>query len=296
MTEAIPFCPGPDPQPSTPKFDVPVGAVDTHAHVFGPESLYPYSSGRGYTPPDASLEDYLNLHKTLGIARGVMTQPSVYGVDNSAIFDSVKQLGDNYCALAAVGEDVSDAELERLHAARVRGVRVNLVDKGGMPFGSIDKVIEFTQRIKPLGWHLEVLIHVHDFPDLRKTLNAMAVDVVVGHLGYMKTDHGILHNGFQEFLNLIRDGKTWVKLSGSYRVTTEDATPYTDVTPFAQAIIEAGEDHTLWGTDWPHPVFWGNMPNDGVLFDQLATWAPNPGLRKKILVDNPNRLYGFNLD
>jgi len=292
MADPIPFCPGPDPEPTTPKFDVPKGAIDSHAHVFGPESRYPYSPARGYTPPDAPLAAYNRLHDTLGIEKGVLTQPSVYGIDNRAILDAVSQSGDRLLAVAALGEDVTDRELEALNEQRVRGVRVNLVDKGGMPFDGIGAVRKFTERIKGFGWHLEVLIHAHDFPDLRETMNSMAVDVVVGHLGYMKTGHGIDHPGFRDFLDLVRDGHCWVKFSGSYRITVQDALPYSDVTPFAKALVAANPDRILWGSDWPHPTFYGNMPNDGGLFDQLADWVPDEGQRHRILVDNPRALYG----
>ncbi|MBT5659865.1 MAG: amidohydrolase family protein [Rhodospirillaceae bacterium] len=292
--DPYPLCQGADPDPTPVTFAVPPGTIDCHAHIFGPESRYPYSPRRGYTPPDASLQTFLNLHRTLGgIERAVLTQPSVYGTDNSCMLDAVDTMGDRFRAIAAVDEDISDKELEDLHARGVRGVRVNLVDKGGMSFDGIDAVRRFTQRIKDFGWHLEVLIHVHEFEDLYATLNSMAVDVCVGHLGYMKTSHGLDHPGFQEFLNLVRHGRCWVKLSGSYRITTSDLPPYSDVKPLAQALIEANEDRILWGTDWPHPVFKGTMPNDGPLMDQLGTWAPDEKVRKKILVDNPSALYGF---
>lgn len=292
--DPYPLCQGPDPNPSSPAFEVPAGAVDCHAHIFGPESAYPYSSARGYTPPDASLETYLSLHETLGgIDRAVLTQPSVYGTDNSCMLDALDEMGERCRAIVAIDDSVSDQELENLHRRGVRGVRVNLVDKGGMQFDTIDDVRRFTERIKDLGWHLEVLIKVHVFEDLRATLNGMAVDVSVGHLGYMSTDNGVDNPGFQEFLGLLRDGRCWVKVSGSYRVTASPATPYDDVTPLAHALIDANEDRVLWGTDWPHPVFKGNMPNDGALMDQLATWAPDEALRRKILVDNPKHLYGF---
>ncbi len=294
MTDTdIPICPGPDPDPARPGFDVPGGAIDSHAHVFGPEARYPYSPGRGYTPPDASLDDFRRLHDALGIERAVLTQPSVYGTDNRAILDAVARSGDRMLAVAAVGKDITDRELEALNDRKVRGVRVNMVDKGGMPFDGINAVRKFTERIRDFGWHLEVLIHVHEFDDLRRTLNGMAVDVVVGHLGYMKTDQGLDDPGFRDFLDLVRDGNCWVKLTGSYRITTQDGLPYTDVTPFARALIEANPDRMVWGSDWPHPTFWGAMPNDGALFDQLADWAPDAATRRKILVDNPRALYGF---
>ncbi len=292
--DPYPLCQAPDPNPTPVTFAVPTGAVDCHAHIFGPASRYSYSSKRGYTPPDASLVTYLSLHETLGgIDRAVLTQPSVYGIDNSCMMDAVDKMGGRFRAVVALTGDVTDQELEALHNRGARGVRVNMVDKGGMPFEDVNAVRRFTQRLKDIGWHLEVLIHIHEFENLRETMNSMAVDVSVGHLGYMKTDQGIDHPGFQEFLDLLRDGRCWAKLSGSYRVTCVDSPPYGDVEPFARALIESNEERILWGTDWPHPVFKGTMPNDGALMEQLVSWAPDENLRKKILVDNPSSLYGF---
>jgi 2-pyrone-4,6-dicarboxylate lactonase len=289
-----PLCQGPDPAPTPARFSIPPGTIDTHAHIFGPPSAYAFSSARGYTPPEASLENYLALHKTLGgIERAVLTQPSVYGTDNSCMLNVVDKMPGRFLAVAAVGQDITDRELETLNERGVRGARVNIVDKGGMPFDGIGGVRKFTERIKHLGWHLELLVHVHEFDNLRATMNAMAVDVSFGHLGYMPTDNGIDHPGFKEFLDLLRDGNCWVKISGSYRITTSERTPYRDVNPFARALISANQDRVVWGTDWPHPTFKGQMPNDGALMDQLMDWAPDEALRKKILVDNAQNLYRF---
>lgn len=295
MTEdRYPLCQGPDPDPTPASFSLPEGTIDCHAHIFGPVQKYPLSPARGYTPPDASLESFLALHKTLGgIERAVLTQPSVYGTDNRCMLDAVAKMDGKFLAVVAVDADVSEKELIDLHEKGARGARVNIVDKGGNPFDGMGAVHKFTDRIKDLGWHLEVLIHVHEFEDLRATFNALPVPVSVGHLGYMKTDNGIDHPGFREFLDLLRDGNTWVKLSGSYRVTTSPTTPYDDVAPFARALIEANEDRVIWGTDWPHPFMKGNMPNDGALLNHLIDWAPDPAVRKKILVDNGETLFGF---
>ncbi|MEM8973877.1 MAG: amidohydrolase family protein [Pseudomonadota bacterium] len=292
--DRYPACQGPDPDPTAPSFHVPEGTIDCHAHIFGPADKYPFSTARGYTPPEATLESYQKLHQVLGgIERAVLTQPSVYGTDNSCMMDILDRVGSRYKAVVAVDSAITDNELEALDVRGACGVRVNLADKGGNPFEDMHAVQQFTERLKDLGWHLEVLVHVDDFEDLRTTMNGMAVDISFGHLGYMKTDKGIDHPGFQDFLNLLRDGKAWAKLTGTYRITTSPFTPYDDVTPFAQAIIEANEDRVLWGTDWPHPTYKGNMPNDGALFDQLATWAPSEQSRRRILVENAEAFYGF---
>ena len=292
--DKYPMCQGPDPHPAKATFTIPEGAIDCHAHIFGTAARYPLSPARGYTPPEAPLDTYLNLHKSLGgIDRAVLTQPSVYGVDNNCMLDAVDKMNGKFRAVVAVDATVTDSQLEEFHARGARGARVNLVDKGGNPFDDVRALQKFTERLKDLGWHLEVLIKVHEFDNLYETMSNMAVDVSFGHLGYMSTDNPVSHPGFQALLNLLRDGKTWVKLTGSYRITTSPTTPYHDVTPYAKALIAANDNRIVWGTDWPHPVFAGNMPNDGALLDQLAEWAPAETTRQKILVDNPLELYGF---
>ena len=289
----IPVCPAPDANLRAPKIELPKGAIDTHAHVFGTQEKYPLSPNRGYTPWEASLDKLLEMHDAFGVERLVLTQPSVYGTDNSAMLDAIAQYPDRNRGVVAVGPEVTDQELEEFHAQGIRGIRVNLVDKGGMPFASIKEFCDFAERIKPFGWHLELLIHVHEFPELRDTLGKLPVDISVGHLGYMKTSEGINHPGFQDFLNLVRDGHCWVKLTGTYRITTCDRTPYLDVAPIAQALIEANQDRMLWGTDWPHVATYGFMPNDADLLDHMLDWTTDRAIQQKIFVENPVNLYGF---
>ncbi len=292
MTD-IPFCAAPDPAPRPPGFALPADACDTHAHVFGPAERYPYQANRGYTPPDALDSAYDALHRTLGVARGVLTQPSVYGVDNRRMLDAVARQPKRLRAVAAVDAAVTDAELARLDKAGVRGIRVNLVDKGGMPFESFTDVVRMAERIARLGWHLELLVHAHDYPDFARTMRALPVDIVVGHLGYMPTACGLDHTGFREFLALVAEGRCWVKLTAPYRITAERTVPYADVAPFARRLIETRPDRMLWGSDWPHVACKLPMPNDGDMLSLLADWAPDATVRKRILFDNPARLYSF---
>lgn len=292
MTD-IPFCAAPDPDPRPPRFALPADACDTHAHVFGPAERYPYQANRGYTPPDASDAAYDALHRALGITRGVLTQPSVYGVDNRRMLDAVARQPKRLRAVAAVDAAVTDADLARLDAAGVRGIRVNLVDKGGMPFESFADVARMARRIAPLGWHLELLVHAHDYPDFARTMRALPVDIVVGHLGYMPTACGLDHPGFRHFLGLVGEGRCWVKLTAPYRITGERAVPFADVAPFARRLIETRPDRMLWGSDWPHVACKLPMPNDGDMLSLLMDWAPDATVRQRILVDNPARLYGF---
>ena len=290
MPDMLP-CPPPDPHPKAPRFKLPPGAWDTHGHIFGPESKYAYSPRRGYTPPDATLAAYESLHRTLGVERGVLTQPSVYGVDNTAMLDAMARSRGRLMGVASVDKDVSDKELARLHEAGVRGIRINLADKGGNPFDSFSDVHGMGDRIKSMGWHMEFLIHVHEFADLRKTFSSLPVHSVFGHMGYVPASEG--SGPLREFIDLLKEGRTWVKLTGGYRITGLQRTPYTDVDPIARALIEAAPARIIWGTDWPHPVCKLPMPNDGDLLDQLLDWAPDESVRKKILVDNPLKLLGL---
>ncbi len=190
-------------------------------------------------------------------------------------------------------EDTSDRELTRMRDTGVRAVRVNLVDRGGMPFRSLAGLSHAAERIRDLGFHLELLVHVESFPELRELIKTICVPMSVGHIGYTKAAiGGLYHPGFQDFLAMLRDGFLWVKLTGPYRISARSF-PYDDVTAMAKAVIAAAPDRIVWGSDWPHVMVASTMPNDGDLLDALADWAPDPVLRHRILVDNPARLYGF---
>ena len=289
-----PLCPPPDPNPHAPSFAVPAGATDCHAHVFGPASRYPYQDNRSYTPPDAPLSQLRAMHKALGIQRLVVVAASVHGTNNNPVLDAVAADPENLRGIATVGADIGDQELARLKDGGIRGIRVNLVDKGGNPFGSLDALGGIAERIRDLGFHIELLVHVESFPELRALAKRICVPLSVGHIGYTKAAAGgIDHPGYQEFLALLRDGYFWVKLTGPSRISAHDSFPYSDVAAMAKAVIAAAPDRVVWGSDWPHVMQVKPMPNDGDLLDALAQWAPDAAHRRRILVDNPARLYGF---
>jgi predicted TIM-barrel fold metal-dependent hydrolase len=289
-----PACAPPDFNPRPPKLRLPPRACDTHAHILGPKERHPYVPERVYTPPDCLLPDYLHMLDTLGIERAVLVQPSVYGTDNTVLLEALKHQRKRLRGVAVVSAEVSDVELSLLNEAGVRGARVNVVDvkdrkPGSLPLEQLEKL---ARRIEPFGWHLELLLHVDEFPHLDRLLGGFPVDVVFGHLGYMKTALGFDAPGFQALLRLLKAGRTWVKLTGPYRISSEPP-PYPDVTPFARALLEAAPERILWGTDWPHVMLKGRMPNDGELADLVAEWIPDGTLRHQVLVRNPERLYGF---
>ena len=292
MSQAPP-CAAPDFAPRQPQLKVPAGSCDCHAHILGPAARFPYSDERVYTPPDCLLADYRAMLTALGLARAVLVQPSVYGSDNRVLLNALDAMQGAWRGVAVVEPDVSASALQEMHAAGVRGVRVNVVDvqsnKGVLPLNQLRGLAE---RIAPLGWHMEFLLHVHEFPRLDQQLAGFPVDVVFGHLGYLPTQLGIGDAGFQALLRLLQAGRAWVKLTGPYRLSGSKL-PYADVVPFAHALLDAAPRQIVWGSDWPHVMVKGAMPNDGDLMDMLSTWIPDPSIRHQVLVSNPERLYGF---
>ena len=287
-------CIPPDRNPRKPGIRLPAGAVDTHAHVF--EDRYPLSPGRGYNPPESTLGDLVHLHSTLGVDRVVFAQPSVYGVDNSAILDGMAALNAETPrrarAVVAVTMEVTDEELAAFDAAGARGVRLNTDNKGGMPL-KFDEVPELAARLAPFGWHIEFLFPGRDIVDLMPIFRALKVPMSIGHFAYQAAVDGVAAPGFQALLDLVRDGNTWVKISGANRVSATDLPPYDDVKPMAQSLIEAASDRIMWGTDWPHPNRYEVNPNDGDLVDAFGDWVGDEDMRRRIMVDTPATFYGF---
>ena len=292
-SDAAPLCAAPDTIPRKPIVTMPPNACDTHAHICGPIAQWPYSERRVYTPPDAMLPAYRHLLATLGVERAVLVQPSVYGSDNRVMLNAMAELGKTSRGVAVVEYDISDAEIERMHEAGVRGVRVNVVDvpegKGVFDMAPLERL---AQRIDPYGWHVEFLMHADEFPDMVRRFADFPVDIVLGHLGYMRADKGLDNPGFEALLDLMRREKCWVKLTGPYRISTE-LMPHRDTIPFALALLNAAPQRVIWGTDWPHVMVKGTMPNDGDLANLLLDWVPDETLREQVLVRNPAKLYGF---
>ena len=289
-----PLCQAPDQVLKKPGLVLDEHACDCHAHICGPATLFPYSSKRIYTPPDALLPQYRALLNHLGIVRAVLVQPSIYADDNRALLAALKVDPLHLRGITVVDWEISEQDLEKKHHAGVRGVRCNIVDlaeaKGVLP---IMKLRYLADKIAPLGWHIEFLMHVNEFPDLDQTLRNFPVPVVLGHLGYLKTSLGVNDPGFQGLLSLMREERAWVKLTGPYRISSQDRPPYSDTNPFAEALLRANSNQIVWGSDWPHVMVNGFMPNDADLLDLLSTWVPEPALRKQILSINPARLYQF---
>ena len=279
-----------DPQPSKPRFRLPPGAVDAHCHVIGPAAAFPFAPERKYTPCDAVKETLFDLRDFLGFERNVIVQATCHGRDNRALVDACRAAGDRARGIATVGPDITHDELAELDAAGIRGVRFNFVKRlvDATPkevfFGIADKIRAF-------GWHIVVYFEASDLADLRPFLEDLPTIVVVDHMGRPDVAKGVDHPDFQAFLDLMADNANiWSKVTCPERLSVQGP-PYDDVVPFCAAIMERFPDRVLWGTDWPHPNMTTHMPDDGALVDFIPRFATTPEQQRKLLVDNPMRLY-----
>jgi predicted TIM-barrel fold metal-dependent hydrolase len=282
----------PDPNTRKPVYRPPAGACDAHCHIFGPGDRYPYAADRTYTPADAPLSAFQKLQATLGLSRAVLVNASCHGLDNTVIVDAIAQSGGRYRGVANADDSFSDAQFRQLHEQGFRAARFNFVKHlGGMP--DMDQLRRVLDRIKPLGWHLDLHFDAKDLPEFDGMLAALPVPFIIDHMARVPTRDGLQQPPFQVLLNLQRRNPgCWVKISGAERISSQGP-PFTDAVPFARALIENAPERILWGTDWPHPNIAKHMPNDGDLVDLIPQLMPDAATQQQILVDNPHRLYQF---
>ena len=300
MADAIPdyapLCAAPDRNPRAPRTAFPPLVCDTHAHIFGPATQFPYVAERIYTPPDSTCDDYRKLLAALGVQRAVLVQPSVYGPDNTAMLDAMRQIGAGVRAVAVTDPGIGRTEIEALHNAGVRGLRFNVVDRReNKNIVPADMLREVATRIAPFGWHIELLVNVDEAPQFAKAVADIPVPIVLGHLGYPKSGarDWTRHAAFADLLRLLDGGRCWIKMTGPYRISSAPDVPYDDVDAAAQKLAAAAPQRLVWGTDWPHAMKKKRMANDGEMADLLERWVPDARTRARILVDNPAELYGF---
>ncbi|AXT72927.1 amidohydrolase family protein [Vibrio sp. dhg] len=278
------------PNPSKPEFKVPEGAVDSHCHVFGPASKFPYSPKRKYTPCDASKEQLFALRDYLGFSRNVIVQASCHGTDNAALVDALNTAGDLARGIAFVDETVTDEELQLMDKAGVRGVRFNFV-KRLVDTAPKETLKQIAEKIRPLGWHVVVYFEAQDIDEVAPFLNELDMTVVIDHMGRPDVSKGVYSEEFEKFINMMESNpQIWTKVSCPERLTL---TPpdYSDVVPFARELVERFPERVLWGTDWPHPNMKLHTPDDGHLVDVIPKIAPSEELQQALLVTNPMKLY-----
>jgi predicted TIM-barrel fold metal-dependent hydrolase len=293
-------------QPATPvNFEVPRNACDCHTHIFGDPARFPLWPGRAYTPEIALPAEMMALHRALHMERVVIVTPSVYGTDNSATLDGMRAYGRNARGIAVIDDKTPESAMATMAEAGIRGIRINLAVAGqNDPEVGRRRFREAVERVRNRGWHIQMFTSLAVISRIRDLVRDSPVPVVFDHFAGVNATLGMQQPGFADVLELVRSGKAYVKISGAYRASSQ-APGYPDVTPFARALIAANADRIVWGTDWPHPDSVtppGHQPtvmtpllqiDDGRLLNLLAVWAPDPAVRKKMLVDNPARLYGF---
>ena len=278
------------PSPSAPRFRMPAGAVDAHCHVFGPAARFPYSPRRKYTPVDAPAETLFALRDHLGLSRNVIVQATCHGSDNSAMLDAIARSEGRARGVAVVDVDTPEEELARLHEGGVRGVRFNFLKRlvGDAPKADYIRIAE---RVAALGWHVVVYFEGHELADLEPFIRSLPSSIVIDHMGRPELAEGPDGAGFSRIQALLAsDRRFWVKVSCPERLTVAGP-PYYDVVPFARRLVQEFPDRVLWGTDWPHPNMKSHMPDDGQLVDMIPRIAPTDDLRRRLLIDNPMRLY-----
>lgn len=271
-----------------PSFKLPPLATDAHCHVFGPGNVFPYAPNRRYTPEDAPKETLKALHDHLGLTRAVIVQASCHGSDNRAMLDALAWQPEHYRGVAIIDGNTPPTDIPVMHRAGVRGARFNFVKHlGGSPDMAVfDNVL---RRIKPMGWHVVLHVDAPDIIPLSDMMRGLTLPFVIDHMGRVPAKDGVDQKPLAALLDLVKLDRCWIKVSGSERI---DMPPYDKAVPIARKIVEASPDRVLWGTDFPHPNS-THEADEADLVDLLPKIAPDPMLQKKLLVDNPARLYQF---
>jgi D-galactarolactone isomerase len=270
-----------------PKLKAPANACDCHMPIYN--ANYPVAPSATLKPPDALVADYKLLRERLGTSRNVVVTPSTYGTDNRVTLDAMAQIGATARGVAVVDTGVSDSELKRLNDLGVRGIRFNLVQAGAT---TVEMIEPLSKRINDLGWHIQIHMKGEQIAGIEDLLLRVPSPIVFDHLGRLAQPNALDSPGFKTISKLIDKGKTWVKLSGAYQDSKVGPPSYSDTIPVARTYIKAAPQRVVWASDWPHPTE-KEKPDDAVLFDLLAEWAPDPASRTLILVENPATLYGF---
>jgi len=288
VTDYAPF----DPDPRAPQQPTPVGACDSQVHIFGDPTRFPTRPDAAYVVLDATVEAMLDMHKKLGIERGIIVQSTAYGSDHGALIDALKIAGSGYLGCGVVNSDVSDEDLAAMHAAGVRGARFNFHPKLKNRMPTPQEVKRTAERVLPLGWHLKLHMNGMDPREVTPLLADVEADVVIDHMGPLQYQFATSDPHFQHVLELLDRGNWWVMLSNGDRRSVTGY-PWNDASAYAQEYIQRAPTRVLWATDWPHPLHPGPIPNDGALLDLLARYAPDAQTRHQVLVDNPEELFNF---
>jgi predicted TIM-barrel fold metal-dependent hydrolase len=298
MDQEPPRIAGPVANPKAPRQKPPPGSWDTHAHIFGPSDKFPYTAGRGYTPPDAPVENFIALLDRLGMARGVAVQGNAHGYDNRVLLDALARFPDRLRGVAITDTRVAPSTLRDWHDLGMRGLRFHLFSDAGKPGYvrgvGLDVFEVFRKTMAELGWVMQIFCDWRLMGDLGPILRDVSrqMPVVIDHMLHLPAERGIGDPNFQALLRLVGDGDVHVKVSAPYRLSAQFP-GYEDARAFHDALVAANPERLLWGSDWPHPSIAAEvMPDDGHLLDLFMAWTPMEATRRRILVETPARLFG----
>ena len=298
IAEEPPRIAGPVPRPKAPREKPPPGAWDAHAHIFGPTDKFPYTAGRGYTPPDAPVERYVALLNHLGFAHGVLVQGNAHGFDNRVLLDALARYPRRLRGVAITDARIQPSMLRDWHRLGMRGLRFHLFSQAGKP-GYVrgvgfDVFEVFRATMRELGWVMQVFCDWRLMSEVAATLREISREmaVIVDHMLHIPAARGVNDANFQALLGLVGEGHVHVKVSAPYRLS-DQFPDYPDTRPFHDALLRANPERLMWGTDWPHPSVRAEvMPDDGHLLDLFCRWTPDEPTRRVILVEAPSRLFG----
>jgi D-galactarolactone isomerase len=272
----------------TPRLNAPRGTTDTHMHIYN--KRYPTAPTATFTPPDSAIEDYLAMCKRVGIERTVVVQPSTYGTNNECTLEAMRAIGPEARVIAVVDMSVSDDELERLTDLGIRGIRFHMLPGGALPWDILEPM---AARVLEHGWHVQLQLDGRTLPERLAMIKRLPGTLVIDHTGKFLEPVPPSDPAFKLLLELVEGGHTYVKLSAPYEVSKAGPPNYDDVGALAKALVKAAPDRMLWASNWPHPTPNGPKPDDAALLDVLLDWVPDEAVRKKVLVDNPARVYGY---
>ena len=287
-------CLPPVAQPKQPEVATPALACDTHFHIFGPVARFPYSSSRAYTPPEAPLEKLLAMHARLGFERGVAVQGNAHGTDNTAILDALAREPRRLRGIAIVNDGTTREDVKRLADGGVRALRFHhqMRQSGTYSSSGLDLFLRLAPHMADCGLHVQFFMDARELPALMPRLADWKAPIVLDHFGSARAAEGTAAPGFQALKRYLSEGRVWIKISGAYRAS-ERYPDYGDARLLHEELVRTNPDHLLWGSDWPHPRLGKNMPDTGHLLDLFNAWTPDAAVRRKILVENPQKLYGF---
>jgi predicted TIM-barrel fold metal-dependent hydrolase len=281
------------PEPRAPKWRLPAGSCDSQVHVFGDRERFPVRPDTAYVAYDATVETMLRLHKTLGIERGVIVQPTAYGTDHSALIDALSTAGNGYRGCGRVDGSVNDDQLAEMHAAGIRGARFNFHPKLTASRLDPDEIRRAINRVTELGWYFKLQLVDMDPDEVTSLFDGVDADIIVDHMGPLQYDHGLADPRFQKMLELLDRGNWWMMLSNGDKRAEAEGHPWDDAVAYAHEYIQRAPERMLWASDWPHPLRPVPVPNDGELLDLFARYAPDEATRRQILVTNPAKVFRF---